>query len=85
MSYCVATCIREELPCDLRYEGSYEQRAEGLGASCGSRVQQGTFDARQSVSAARQWRSIDGDTAGVFGTTGFIVTTELQRVSGVGA
>ena len=35
---------------------------------------------RQSVTAARQWRSVDWDTAGIFGTTGLMVTMELQRV-----
>ena len=85
MSYCGATCTREELPCSVRWEGSYEQGAEGLGAACGSRAKQGAFDARQSVTVARQWRSIDGYISCVFGTTGLIVTTELQRVSGAGA
>lgn len=61
---------REELPCDGRCEGSYEQRAAGLRASGGSRAKQGAFDARQSVTAARQWRTMDGDTASVFRTTG---------------
>jgi len=84
MNCCGATCTREELPCDVRWEGSYEQRAEGFRASCRSRAKQSTFDARLSVTAARQWRSIDGDTAGVLRTTGLFVTTELQRVSGAG-
>jgi hypothetical protein len=84
MSYCKATCTREELPCDVRCEGSYEQRAEGLRGSYGSWAKQGALDARQSVTAARQWRSTGGDTTGVFGTTGLIVTTELQRLSGAG-
>jgi len=84
MSFCGATCAREELPCDVRWEGSYEQRAEGFRVSCGSRAKQGAFDARLSVTADRQWRSIDGDTTGIFGTTGLIVITKLQRVSGAG-
>jgi len=80
MSCSGATCTREELPCDVRWEGSYE----GFRVPCGTRAKQGAFDARLSVTAARQWRSRDGDTAGVSGTTVLIVTTELQRVSGAG-
>jgi len=80
MSCCGATGRGEELPCDVRWEGSYEQRADGFRVSCDSRAKIGAFDARLSVTAAGHWRSIDGDTAGVFGTTGLIVTTELQRV-----
>jgi hypothetical protein len=58
--------------CDGKVLMNRGQKGSGLRAGHG---QNKVHLTRDSVTAARQWRSIDGDTAGVFGTTDLIVTT----------